>query len=166
LKSGFDRRKAWALHWILPAVTRTSATLTISAGQLPRVRWTKFEGSAKAQFKIVAGGVTSYVDINDKQQELGLAFGGDVVSVVYDGQGTQSRPLPACWKGFRNGPSIVCPGQDCGAATIVDRAGAAPDWRAIQLAALAGIDVNLRAAGRNGGGGAGAVGRDQCQPDA
>lgn len=64
-----------------------SATLTISAGQLPRVRWTKFEGSAKAQFKVVAGGVTSYVDINDKQQELGLAFGGDVVSVVYDGQG-------------------------------------------------------------------------------
>lgn len=64
-----------------------SATLTIGAGQLPRVRWTQFVGSAKCQFKIVAGGVTSLVDITDKQQELGLAFSGDVVSVVYDGQG-------------------------------------------------------------------------------
>ena len=64
-----------------------SAAITISGGQLPRVRWTSFGGSAMCRFKIVAGGVTSYVDIDDDQQALGLAFTGDVVSVVYDGQG-------------------------------------------------------------------------------
>ena len=64
-----------------------SASLILSEGQEPRVRWTTIGGSANCQFKIVSGGVTSYVDINDKQAATAPAVAGDVVSVVYDGQG-------------------------------------------------------------------------------
>lgn len=64
-----------------------SASLILSEGQTPRVRWTTIGGSANCQFKIVSGGVTSYVDITDRQAATAPAVAGDVVSVVYDGQG-------------------------------------------------------------------------------
>lgn len=67
--------------------TGESATITVSAGQLVRVRWTNFGGSAACRFKTVSGGVTSYQTITDKEIAVAVAFAGDVISVVYDGQG-------------------------------------------------------------------------------
>lgn len=64
-----------------------SATMTLASGELARVRFTNVAGSASLRMKVVAGSVTTFIQIEDDEIWNSPALTGDTLSVVYNGQG-------------------------------------------------------------------------------
>lgn len=63
-----------------------SATITVGAGEVIRARFSEFVAS-KLRLRIVANSVTTFVEVDDEECWIAPALTGDVVSLVYDGQG-------------------------------------------------------------------------------
>lgn len=64
-----------------------SAAITVGSGNMARVRFEALAGSALVRMKVVSGGSTTLVDIDETDLWDSPARAGDVVCLVYNGQG-------------------------------------------------------------------------------